>query len=445
MYSRLPVVLFLFTLAGIPGYSQSERGSITGIITDSSGANIASAPVTVTNQATGTVEHVFTSGAGEYNAPNLAPGVYRIEVSATGFRNFIESNLTVTAGATVRADAKLQLGQVSESIQVDAQAAQLQTENAKISTAVENKMVDALPLVVGGALRSPFDLVSIAADAKGGGNTLSIGGGQAASWSATLDGVPVNTNRSADAGETAYLTPSVESITEFAVDTNGFKAEYGQAGGGVITFASKSGTNEYHGSAYEFLRNDDLDARGFFAATRSIYKQSDFGATMGGPVTIPKVYHGKNRTFFFLAYEGFRNRQGANGTLFTVPTPEMYQGDFSKWVNNKNQLIPIYNPLTTTASGSSFVRQPFAGNIIPKSLFSTVSNSIIPYANGVTPNRPGIVPGTFSYVNNNYLSNGGDSESPTDKGSMRIDQNFGSNHHVSFFYNRTNVNQQPGP
>jgi hypothetical protein len=432
-------------LAAALAFGQSERGSITGIIADASGASIANAPVSVTNQATGTTERVFASSAGEYNAPNLAPGVYRIEVSSAGFRTFIEAGITVTASSTIRVDAKLQLGQLNESIEVDAQAAQLQTENAKISTAVENKMVDDLPLVVGGALRSPFDLVSIASDAKGSGTTLSIGGGQAASWSATLDGVPVNTNRSADAGETAYLTPSVESITEFAVDTNGFKAEYGQAGGGVITFASKSGTNEYHGSAYEFLRNDDLDARGFFATTRSIYKQSDFGVAIGGPGTIPKVYHGKNRTFFFLSYEGFRNRQGANGTIFTVPTPEMYQGNFSNWVNNKNQLIPIYNPLSTAASGSGFVRTVFPNNIIPQSLFSQVSLSIIPYAGTATPNRAGIVPGTFGYVNNNYLSNGGDTESPTDKGSMKLDQNFGSNHHVSFFYNRTRNNQQPGP
>ncbi len=429
-------------------WSQSERGSITGIITDASGANIANVPVTATNHGyRHRSERVFTSSAGEYDAPNLVPGVYKVEVSAPGFRSFTESGVTVTAGATIRVDAKLQLGQLSESIEVSAEAAQLQTENAKISTAVENKMVDDLPLVVGGAMRSPFDLVSVASDSKGSGTTLSIGGGQAASWSATLDGVPVNTNRSADAGETAYLTPSVESITEFSVDTNGFKAEYGQAGGGVITFASKSGTNQLHGSAYEFLRNDDMDARGFFAATRSIYKQSDFGVTMGGPVTIPKVYHGKNRTFFFLSYEGFRNRQGANGSLFTVPTPEMYQGNFTNLVNNKNQLIPIYNPLSTTASGSGFVRTPFAGNIIPLSMFSTVSQSIIPYADTVIPNRAGIVPGTFGYINNNYLSNGGDSESPTDKGSMKIDQqNLGSNHHFSFFlYNRTRNNQLPGP
>ena len=105
------------------------------------------------------------------------------------------------------------------------------------------------------------------------------------------------------------------------MDTSGFKAEYGQGGGGMITFASKSGTNDLHGVAYEFLRNDDFDARGFFAPTRSVYKQSDFGVAAGGPVEIPKLYHGRNRTFFFLSYEGFRNRVGNNGSILTVPTP----------------------------------------------------------------------------------------------------------------------------
>src|SRR5581483_7367014 len=179
---------------------------------------------------------------------------------------------------------------------------------------VQNKLVDELPLVVGGALRSPFDLVSTVPEAKGSGSAISLGGGEAGSWGATLDGLSVNTNRSGDAAETAYLTPSVEAITEFAVETNGFKAEYAQAGGGMITFASKSGTNALHGTAYDFLRNDDLDARGFFAPIRSIYKQNDFGASIGGPVIIPKLYHGRDKTFFFGAFEGFRNRIGSNGS-----------------------------------------------------------------------------------------------------------------------------------
>src|SRR5437660_7273409 len=125
----------------------------------------------------------------------------------------------------------------------------------------------------------------------------------------------------------------MEAIAEFTIVTNGFKAEYGDAGGGVITFVSKSRTNQLHGVPYDFVRNDDLDARGFFAPTRSVYKQNDFGTTFGGPIYFPKIYNGKNRTFFFTSYEGFRNRVGST-TITSVPTPEMYQGNFSNWVNS---------------------------------------------------------------------------------------------------------------
>jgi hypothetical protein len=427
-------------------FGQSERGNITGVVTDASGAPLPGAPVTVANTDTNTAAHVSTTSTGEYNVPNLPPGVYRVEVTAPGFKTFVVDRITMTAGATLRADAQLQVGQLNESVEVTAQAIQMQTDDAKISNAVQNKLVDELPLVVGGALRSPFDLVTTVPESKGSGNTLSLGGGQAASWGATLDGLSVNTNRSADATETAYMTPSVGAITEFAVDTNGFKAEYGQAGGGVITFVSKSGTNDFHGTVYEFLRNDAFDARDFFAQTRSVYKQSDFGASAGGPVILPKLYNGRNRTFFFVSYEGFRNRQGANGTILTVPTPEMYSGDFSKWVNAQGRVLPIYDPTSTAAQpGGGFTRTPFPNNQIPVSRFSTVSNQILPFAQGVAPNRPGIVPGTLGWVSNNYLTGGGDTESPTDKGSVKIDQNFGPNHRLNFFYNRTRYNSNPGP
>jgi hypothetical protein len=440
--------IFVITcLASVCVFGQTERGSITGVVTDSTGGHIANAPVVLVNKATNTESRITTTNAGEYSAPNLSPGAYRLEITAPGFRRFVQDGLTLTAGATIRVDAQLQVGEVSETVQVESQAPQMQTEDAKISTAVENRLVDELPLVVGGAQRSPFDLVSIVPESKGSGNTVSLGGGQSAAWSATLDGLSVNTNRSADATETAYLTPSVESITEFAVDTNGFKAEYGQAGGGVITFVSKSGTNQYHGSAYDFLRNDAFDARGFFAPTRSVYKQNDFGASVGGPVRIPKLYNGTNRTFFFASYEGFRNRLGSNGTILTVPTPEMYSGDFSKWVDSKGALLPIYDPTSTRANpnGAGSVRDAFAGNQIPISRFSAISQTVLPYGQKVTPNRPGIVPGTLGWVSNNYVSNSGITESPTDKGSVKIDQNFGSSHHLGFFYNRTGFSSQPGP
>ena len=146
---------------------------------------------------------------------------------------------------------------------------------------MSNRLIDELPLVVGGAMRSPFDLLTTVPEARGTGSTTSLGGGQGGSFGATLDGISVNTNRQADTTETAFLTPSLEAITEFQVETNGFKPEFGQAGGGSITFASKSGTNVLQGSAYGFFRHDALDRKGFFEREKGIYKQSDFGGSFG--------------------------------------------------------------------------------------------------------------------------------------------------------------------
>ncbi len=427
-------------------WGQSERGNITGIVSDPTGAAVAGASLTITQRDTNAVVTLNTSAAGEYNAANLLPGGYRMEITASGFKRFIQQNLVVSAGSTVRVDATLQLGQVSETIEVTAAASTIQTDNAKVSTLVENKLVDELPLVVGGAMRSPFNLVAVAAEAKGDGQRLSLGGGQAAAWDATLDGHSVGTNRSADAAEAALNTPSVEALTEFTVDTNGFKAEYGQAGGGVMTFASKSGTNDFHGSAYNFLRNDALDARNFFAARRSVYRQNDFGFTASGPVWIPKLYNGRNKSFFFVSYEGFRNRVGANDTILNVPAPEMYNGNFSNWVDQTNRPITVYNPATTrpNPSGGGSIRDPFPNNQIPVSMFSSTARQLAEFGKVVQPNRGG-APGTSAYVRANYLVSGGTLITPTDKWSIKGDQLLGSKHRVSFLWNSTKFRNKPGP
>jgi len=276
----------LLLSAALPLLGQIERGNITGQVRDASGAGIPGADVIATHLLTGLETRTQSAAAGDFNIP-VQPGRFRVIITAPGFKRYLHDNVTVATSFTVRLDAALEIGAVSESVEVKAEVAQIQTETAKVSTAVSNKLVDELPLVVGGALRSPFDLVTIAPEARGSGQGLVLGGGQAAAWNATLDGLSVGTNRASDTVEIAYNTPSVEAITEFTVDTNGFKAEYGQAGGGVMTFSSKSGTNNPHGSAYDFLRNDKLDARGFFAPTRSVYKQNDFGATLGGPIYLP--------------------------------------------------------------------------------------------------------------------------------------------------------------
>lgn len=426
--------------------AQSERGNISGIITDPAGAAVAGAELSVINRDTNATIKLTSTSAGDYNAPNLSPGVYRIEVTAPGFKRFVQQNVIVAASTTVRTDIALQLGQVSEQIEVSATAAVIQTDNAKVSTQVQNKLVDELPLVVGGAMRSPFNLVAVAAEARGDGQRLSIGGGQVASWDATLDGHSVGTNRSSDTAEAALNTPSVEALTEFTVDTNGFKAEYGQAGGGIMTFASKSGTNDFHGSLYNFLRNDALDARGFFARTRSVYRQNDFGFTASGPVWIPKIYNGRNKTFFFVSYEGFRNRVGANDSILSVPTPEMYRGDFSNWVDQNGRQIPIYDPATTRANpnGSGSIRDVFPNNQIPTNRFSTTASAIAAFAQGVQPNR-GFAPGTSGYVRQNYIVSGGTMITPTDKWSVKGDQMIGNNHRVSYLWNMTEFRNKPGP
>ena len=440
---NLAATLFLFSAAL---WGQTERGNITGTVSDSSGAAVPGATVTIKNLATNQTVTVTSTSAGDYNGPNLPPGDYRLEFSATGFKKTVRDNVVLTATSTVRVDGRLELGQVNETVEVTAEVAQIQTENSKITTAVQNKLVDELPLVVGGALRSPFDLVSITPEARGSGGQMALGGGQTRAWEATLDGVSVATNRSADATEIAYNAPSLEAITEFAVDTNGFKAEYGQAGGGIMTFSSKSGTNEYHGVAYDFLRNEKLDARAFFAPTRAVYKQNDFGATAGGPIRIPKLYSGRDRTFFFFSYEGFRNRVGANDNIFSVPTPEMYNGDFSKWVNQSNQLLVIYNPATTrpNPAGTGFIRDPFPGNQIPAAQISPFAKQWASFAQAAKPNRGG-VPGTIDYVRNNYISTGGSVVSPQNKYSLKVDHMLTSKHRLGFFYNNSNFNQSVGP
>jgi hypothetical protein len=427
--------------------AQSERGSITGVIVDTTKAVVPGVSVKVINTATNATTTVVSSDSGTYSAANLPPGAYRIEASLEGFRSANVDGIRLTAGATARVDVTLNLGAINESVNVVAENTLMQTEDAKVATNISNELIDQLPLVVGGAMRSVFDLVSTIPEAKGSGANVVLGGGQGGAFGATLDGISVNTNRNAEVVETAFLTPSVEAITEFSVETNGFKPEFGQAGGGAITFASKSGTNALQGSIYNFLRNDAFDEKGFFEPTKGIYRQNNFGGSLGGPVRVPGLYNGTNKTFFFAAYEGFMNRQASNATTLSVPTPEMYDGDFSNWVDANGRMIVIYDPATTrpNPNGTGFVRDPFPGNRIPASRFSAVARQYLALARGaVVPNRAGLVPGTFGYVANNFLSPGGTNREKTHKYSVKIDHALSGSHRFAYLFNRTTNATSPG-
>lgn len=435
----------------VPSLAQVERGTIRGTVTDTTGAVVPSARVTVTNVATNVSVTTQTTETGNYVVPSLPPGTYTVRVEADGFKTYERSNVVLIAGGTAVADAVLEVGQLTESITVTSSLVQIQTENAKVTTQVATKMIDELPLVVGGAMRGAFDLAMITPEAnkpdKDTDKAFNIGGGQAGAYGATLDGVSILTGRYNSIEWANVNTPPVEALTEFTVETGGFKAEYGRAQGGVITFASKSGTNEFHGNVYEFLRNDALDARRFFEAKRGIYKQHDFGFSWGGPVWIPKVYNGRNKTFFFTAGEFFRNRVGASSAYFSVPTPEMYQGDFTKWVDDKGKLLPIYDPVTTRLApdGKSYIRDPFPGNRIPQSRFSTLATNYIKLLGNLAYPNNNATPGTSAYVRNNYINATGTALDPWTKYSIKIDQNFTDTTKVSFLYNFGLHERVPGP
>ena len=434
--------------------AQSERGTITGTVHDATSAAVPGAKVTVTNIATNLVTNLTTNQDGDYTAASQPVGAYTVKVEKEGFRASEVHGINVDAATTARVDVTLQVGQSQQTIEVEATAIQMHTEDAKASVTINNKLVNDLPLVVGGAVRSPFDLAVLTPESKnlGGDAGFALGGGQAASYGTTLDGISADTSRALQKSWVASNSPSVEAITEFTVDTNGYKAEFGHAGGGVMTFVTKSGTNQFHGSAYEFLRNNDFDANDWFSnklgRARQIYKQNDFGVTAGGPVWIPKVYHGQNKTFFFFSYEGFRNRNGATNASATVPTTEMYNGDFTNWVNAAGAQVPIYNPTTqVTNQDGTVTRQVFAGNKIPQSLFNPASLQALKVfqTSGVLTANNGAAPGTVGYISNNYIIANGTNVNPVNKWSVKGDHIFSEKHRISGYYGYDREAQNPGP
>ncbi len=448
------VVMAALMAFSFSAWAQSGRGRVSGTVHDSSGAVVPGVKVTVTNTATNESTTLESGASGDYAAPEVSVGTYEVRAEKEGFTQAEVKNVMVNAGETERVDVTLQIGQSRQVVQVDAAALQINSEDARTSVTVNQTLVNELPLVVAGTVRSPFDLAALTPEAKNTGSSegFALGGGQADSYQATLDGVSINTSRALQKNWVTSNAPSVEAITQFTVDTNGFKAEYGHAGGGAMLFVAKSGTNSLHGSVYEFVRNTDFDANDWFSnragKARQVYKQNDFGFTVGGPVVIPKLYHGKNKTFFFFSYEGFRNRNGATNATATVPTPEMYTGDFSNWVGANGAQIPIYNPVAQVQNpDGTYTRPAFAGNKIPVTMFNPTSIQALKVfqSSGVlTPNN-GARPGTLAYVNNNYIIANGTNVQPVNKWSIKGDHIFNEKHRISGYYGYDREATTAGP
>ena len=443
----LRTLLISLAVASTALFAQNDRGVLTGSIKDPSGAVVPGAQVTAVQTGTNARFRTNSTSTGEYTVPSLPVGTYQLRVENTGFKTYLNTNVTVAAGSTVVLDVTLEVGTSQQTVEVSANAQMLQAESATVGTAVSNRLVDDLPILVNGALRSPFDLSSTTAEVSSTGQ-FRVGGGKGGAYGMTLDGTTVTTAGQLDSNGVTWTqinTPSLDALTEFSVVSGGFKADIGHASGGAMSFVSKSGTNDLHGDAYEFLRNQDLDAKGFYGATKPIYKQNDFGVTLGGPVWLPKIYHGRDKTFFFFSYEGFRNRVGATPTPYSVPPTEFYSGDLHNYVNSSGVMYPIYDPATTQYVNGSYVRTPFPNNQIPAGRIDPISQEIINYVKPlIAPNVSGIVPGTSAYVRNNYIS-AGSTIAPNNKYSVKGDQVLTSKQRMSFFFERTREQDLYGP
>ena len=422
-------VVFISLTCGTMAFAQLNRGAITGLVKDQTDAVIPQATITVVHLKTNATSTTTSTDAGNYTLPAMVIGPYRLEVAAPGFKRTLRDEVILGAGATLRVDIVMELGSVTETVEVVGSLPALSTATVEVATNINNKLVEDLPVLVTGQVRNVLNFTLISPETKTA-NQFRVGGGQGSSWDMVMDGSSVTSaSTTYQAQRVPVSTVPLDAIAEFNVLSTGMKAEHGRAMG-VIAFETKSGTNEIHGNAFEFLRNNALDARGFFADETPVLKQHDFGATVGGPVRIPGLYDGRNKTFFFASYEGFRNRAGAQPRFDSIPLPEMYEGDFSNWVGPDGALRQIYDPDSTRPSpdGTGVIRDPFPNNRIPTGTFSQVaSNYIAIRPPEMIPNRPGVI--------NNFFNQFGSGTTPYNKGSVKIDHQLTQTDRLSFLWN----------
>ena len=438
--------LLACALVTAPLGAQSFFGSIVGTVTDSTGAVVANASVTLTNTGTSEKKAAPSDANGNYQFMNLLPGTYRVDIETPGFKHLTRDQIQVRVDNAVRVDGALEVGEVTQTMEVSAQAAQLQTESATLNQVVEGRQVSEMPLngrnimnligLVPGVVPQGSTQGSPVGNQNNGSNTspwgfgnYQIGGGIANQNATFLDGAPINL----PPNNSTVVVPTQDAIQEFSVATNNVSAEFGGFAGGVVNMTTKSGTNSFHGNLYEYLRNRSLNANDFFnnrsGITRAPLTQNQYGVSATGPVI-------KNKTFFSFTWEGFALRKGIPST-FTVPTAAFRAGNFA------GQPV-IYDPLTTcgqnnnaacatNASGQAVItRLPFANNQIPASRFDPTTLAQQKY--WLLPNAPGTV--------NNYVLNnpaGGN----TNQYNARIDHSFGEKNRLFGRYTIWDMKSSP--
>lgn len=442
---RLVVLSLVFATGG--AHAQTALGTITGTVTDSTAAAVPNVEITARALATGLTYKAVSNDSGVYVISNVPIGAFTVTGSAAGFKQVQRTGINVEVSQRLRVDIVLEVGNVTESVDVRADIPRVQTEDSSLSAVVEQKRIEDLPLNG----RHIFNLVKVvpgvvprsnATDgfAEVNNQTFSqmrINGGPAYGNQFFLDGV---SNAAAVHNEISVV-PMADSVQEFRVETSGLKAEYGQTAGGAVNVVTKSGGNQFHGSLYEFLRNDSLDARNAFSTQpdprtgriKQVLRYNQYGGTLGGPVWIPKLYNGRNRTFFFTGWEQWKWRSTGAPQLGAVATALERTGDFTRTFDARGQRIPIYDPATTrpNPAGSGFVRDLFPGNIVPSARFDQLAVRVLTYQP-----LPNATP-TDTFTNANNFISLAKSTSDQTVVTNRLDHRFSERDNLFFRYSFT--------
>ncbi len=425
-------VVFCLLLAG-PAYAQLSSATVVGVVRDSSGGIVANASVALRNVDTSIERRTKSNSSGDYSFIDVPPGQYEMETSLAGFKTDRVAKFRLEVSQTATINVSLQVGDVQQSVSVEAEAAAVESATAELGAVVSNKEVNDLPLN-GRNFTQLLSLTPGATPVSVSQNAGGFGAAETAGSAFTFPAINGQTNRSNfflldginDQGaltSTYAVAPIIDSIQEFKVVSHNDEAQYGSVLGGIVNVVTKSGTNSPHGTLFEYVRNDFFDARNTFLPNVTPFKQNQFGGTFGGPLWIPKVYNGKNHTFIYLGAEGFTYTQAAE-SLFRVPTAAELMGNLSD--------VPtqIFNPFSTRPDPNnpgSFIRDPFVNNQIPASL---ISPAAVAYAEAVLPPARAIAgqsyynaidPTPYQQTQENYVA--------------RIDESLGAKDNIWFRYN----------
>lgn len=431
MSFRIVIAVLMLALAPA-ARTQISTGTILGTVTDPAGAAVPNARVTVTNVDTNAAFNTTTNAEGFYTAPALTVGRYSVAVEHEGFKRAVRSGIVLQVDQRARVDVALEVGTVTQSLEVVGEAPLVDAASATVGKVVENRRIRDLPLNG----RNTFALVLLTPGVRSNAGTtnngfadrginlsnVSINGGPSALNNNMIDGGGNNHPYFSDIS----VNPAVDAVEEFKVQSNTMSSEFGFTAGGVVNVVTKSGTNAFHGTLYEFLRNDKFDARNTFAAGKPAFRYNQYGGSLGGPFTIPKVYQGRDRTFFFFNYEEWRFRRSSI-PIISVPTAAQRNGDFSELRDTQGRQIPIYDPWSTRANpaGSGFIRDRFPNNVIPADRLDPVSRNMLQFY--PLPNRAPTDP--FTNANNFIAVNSEKREQQ--QYTARMDHRFSDNN--SFF------------